>query len=522
MSMLGVYFGPKVIRLVTSKGKSILSDASIPSDLLVSSDLEDKVPEEIKLVALFKEELRKNNISARGAVICLAGKDMIVRSFQMPALPKNEIDQAVRFETKKYIPLKIEDLVLDYQVVFDKSTQKNTVLLAAVRREILDKYSSLFSQLGITVDCVEYAAFSMLRALELSGRKEKGVAALVGIDLREGDEINFIVLENGFPVFSRDINLGGAIPAAMVPEETADSGMLIEKLKTEIRISVDYYNRMAPGKNIEKILFLAAADYQAQVEAFMKELGFDCAFLDAGRILGKPAGFSLSLVKGFSASLFKTVKTSLKVDLLAAKAKAIAVKVPVLLSTKELLAGLKVDKKFVALGLLICALAFGFGLYKAVPIKESLRRITSQRPLVRGVDVQANVEELEAMKSSYEDKVAQLKNIFDKQLYMTLVLDAIPRIIPTGVWLENIDYGDTEAGKELILRGRACLDDPNKEFELVGTFLKSLREDSAFNRYFKYLEIVSLDTLSGMPEVTQFTIICTNKAAVVSAAKEER
>jgi Tfp pilus assembly PilM family ATPase len=97
-SELGVYFGPETISIVQAKGGKILNSIQIPR--LSSSpegEIEEKVPDEVKTVALFKDEMRKNNISGDKVVISLSGKELIIRTFEMPLLGRDELQSAVTF-----------------------------------------------------------------------------------------------------------------------------------------------------------------------------------------------------------------------------------------------------------------------------------------------------------------------------------------------------------------------------------------------------------------------------------------
>ena len=60
MNSLGIYFGPKAITLVETKGKKVLNTGQISRLALSHSEFEERVPDQIKMVALFKDELRQN------------------------------------------------------------------------------------------------------------------------------------------------------------------------------------------------------------------------------------------------------------------------------------------------------------------------------------------------------------------------------------------------------------------------------------------------------------------------------
>ncbi|MCX5713470.1 MAG: pilus assembly protein PilM, partial [Candidatus Omnitrophica bacterium] len=267
---LGIFFGPKTISLAETRGKELINSVQIDRSNLVSAGLDEKVPEEIKLIALFKDEIRKNKIEAKEAGLALSGNDLIVRTFEMPLLAPHELKRAINFEVKKYIPFKLEDLVADSQIRSDKMSRKNLVLFVGIKKDVLNKYLTVLKQLDITLTSIEYSPFSVLRFSKMAGAGTWGTNAIVSAGLKE-DEANFMILENGFPLFSRDISLADIVNIQS-PDSEAGKVAFLERLKTELRFSFDFYRRKFPSKKIKKVFFLINPDYRQEVEPFMKEI----------------------------------------------------------------------------------------------------------------------------------------------------------------------------------------------------------------------------------------------------------
>lgn len=514
MSSLGIYLGPKVISIAESKGKKLLNSTQIPQSTISAGELEEKVPPEakiIEIIALLKSEMRKSKIEADSATLCLSGKDLIIRNFEIPALPRDELHGAVNFEAKKYIPFKVEDLISDFQLQQDKATRTNMVLFMGVKKETLNRYVSILSQLNIKINAIEYAGFSVLRLVKLAGLSDKGIIGVLAVDLQEQDEVNFTVLENGFPLFSRDISLAGG------PEEagkTDSSGPLaaLEKLKAEVRVSLGYYHRKFPAKSIEKIFFIANHEYRSDMETFMMENGISSQFIDVARLIGKPLPYSLSFIKSYSSSLSPAIKTSLKVDLLAAKtrAKPHREKEAIAAEAVSLFEGLRIDPRAVILGLLICAASFGWGIYRKIPFQKGLQDIIARRPEVATVSPEADYEELSKSDTEYKKKLTTLNNLIKKQLFLTEPLAAVPAAMPEGVWLNGLTFNKAgENTGEFILKGIVYLADSNKEFEAANKFLSNLKENAAFTKYFQEVNITSLQRAQlDKVTVTNFLISC--------------
>ncbi len=509
MSNLGVYFGPKSISLVETKGKKFVKNIQIPLSRITTPDLQEKVPEEVKIVALFKDELRRNKIEASEVNITLSGKDLIIRTFDLPVLPAEELRNAVNFEVKKYIPFRVEDLIADYSSQTDKASHKNSVLFAGIKKEVLDKYTSIFTQAGMKITSLEYSGFSLLHMLNVVGVRERGVVAVVACDLAEQDEVNFIVLRNGFPLFSRDIILESDSSFEGPDVGKPGQSPLVEKLKAELRVSLDFYNRKFSNKAIDKIIFLSLPEYQQELENFVKEIGLSSKFVDIRKSVGKIPNFALSSFKAFGASLCKTVKSEINIDLYEVKSRARASKEGPALVGASLLADLKINPLSLVVGGLLCAGVFGYGVYTKLPIQNEINTAINSRPQTLTVKADVGYDELVNVNSQYQNKVKMLADLVNKQLYLTGVFDSLPRIVPDGLWLTKMSIQKTEDKVDLVFEGMAYLGDGDKEIQLVNGFLSSLKDNPAVNKFFKQMKIVSVDQKElDKLNITNFVISC--------------
>jgi hypothetical protein len=512
MNALGVYFGPKSVDIVVTKGKKFNNFIKIPLFDVQSADLEEKVPLEIKMVALINEALRMNKVEAKEAVLSLSGKDLIVRTFEIPNLPKDEIAGAISFEAKKYIPFKVEELISDYQVTLEKASHINTVLFVGIKKEILDKYFSIFNQLNIKISRIEYSGFSISRVLKLSGVKDKGVMGLLCVDSGDGDEINFAVTENGFPLFNRDINLSlGA--GDDLGQGQAQVPVSLEKLNAEIRVSLDYYKRKFPGKNIQKFSVFANQSQYPEIEASLKELGFASKLVDSFKLIGKSFAYSSGLIKGYGASLSNTVGDGVRINLAGRKSERARAGAPgPRIDVASLFKSVKIDYRMVILGCLICAAAFGYGIYQAMPFQKELGNVITGRIKVENIDNNLSSQEFNEISEKYRIRLSKLDDLIKKQLYVTEALDSIPRAIPSGIWLTRLALDKKEDGKaELILEGLCYFNNSDKEFEAVNKFLANLSADLAFAKYFTDISIASINQVQAEKVyVTSFSLSCKN------------
>lgn len=499
---LGMYFGTKGINLVCGKGMKITNSVHISHERISGADLEEKVPEDVKIVAVVKDELRKQKLELKEAGLALSGMDLIIRSFEIPFLPSRELNNAINFEAKKYLPFKIEDLIFDYQLKADKKEKKNLIIFLGIKKEIMDNYFSIMEQLGIRVLSLEYSAFSILRLMALAKLKIKGVLAIVNIDLH--DETNFLILEDGFPLFARDIDL--------IAKGALNAEMLTERLKAEIQLSLDYYyHRRFFSKKIETMIFFGPSDYKNIIESWGQEFGLACQFFDLSQNFTKNHELDLSTLKAFSASMSRTRKIPLRFELISnwERSKLKKSQTDEELGVAFSLKDFRPDLKFVLLSFIIAISCFGFGLYQRVPLKNRLAVLINTRPKLITVSQDSSYDDLKEIDENYIDKTSTIKKLLSRYPYFTPEFNVLPKLLSKGVWLTQFNFQQADSGKELMLKGSAYFKDRNKEFEAINQFLSNLKGDPEFANTFKHIEIVSIESSKiDKWEVTSFAISC--------------
>jgi len=510
MSALGIYFGTNSIGLAEVNNKKLVNSVTIPQASVFAGDFEEKVPIDLKIIALIKDALRTNHINVEHGSICISGQDLIIRTFEIPRLPSNELQSAINFEAKKYIPFKLEDLVYNFQVESDNRNKLNTILFVGIKKEVLEKYVSISKQLNLKINAIEYSAFSLLRFLKLSGVRDSGVIAALCFDLSNEDEINFMVSENGFPFFSRDIILNSGL-GELEASSSNDMVKKCDKLKSEIRVSQDYYRRKFPDKRIKTLYVLSGQEMREDLKNFFSSSGIPAKFIDTSKVLGKGINYSSILAKSFGTVLVKDLPLKVKINLFSTRQKAADVA-----KGKEdvfsFLEGVKVDFKILFLGILICAATFGYGIYRMQPVREELNSIRANRPKVSSASENEDSATLAARDKNLKKKLGNLDSLIKNQLYATYFLDIIPRALPEGIWLTKFTSTRKEDGRpEVVIEGEAYLGDSDKEFEAVSTFLSNLKSNQFFSNNFKEITITSVDRKPVMDKsVAFFSIICRN------------
>ena len=505
MSEFGFYFGTKVINITETKGKKVLVNISIPKTGNISSGLKQEDADQTKQADALREEFRKNEISPCNVSVALAGEDLIIRTFDLPIfLSKKELKfGTVAFEAKKYIPFKIEDLVFDFQLRPDREAKKILVLFVGIKKGILDKYLSLFEQLQIQARLIEYAGFSILRLLRLGGLKDRGILGVLNVDLEE--ETNFLVCQNGFPLFSRDITL---IPSS---ETEAKSTYYIEKLKSEIRISLDFFRRKFLSKPLNKLIILSPPQLQTEIATLTKDLGLSTTALETSKFLGRDLEFSGALAKSYTTAISNRQRLRFQINLLRPEIKEEAVEELSLATLPTAITSIRIKPKTVLLAFLIIFLAVGWGWYRQPPLKEDLNVIRAKQPKIEGISDQQTLPALMNLESEYANKVNIMEDVVKNRFYLIAAMDIIPQLMPEGAWLTSFSFRTKEGELEFSLEGMVSLGDPDKEFTAVNDLVLGLKNDPKFSQRLKEINPVSIESGAlgkQKLEVTKFEILC--------------
>ncbi len=113
--------------------------------------------------------LLKNNIVGKlessRAVIGVPASRTFSRTFTLPVEKEAGIQEAVNLETEQYIPMPLENLYVDYQVIGRDKAQL-TVLTCAVPRQFIDSLTDIVEATGIEVALIEPSVTAVSRLLE--------------------------------------------------------------------------------------------------------------------------------------------------------------------------------------------------------------------------------------------------------------------------------------------------------------------------------------------------------------------
>lgn len=148
--------------------------------------------------------VRESSVTSTQVALSIPYTTSFVTNITVPGNDEEKFNSVVPVEARKYIPLPLNEVSIDwFPISYNKSSNTTKLLLAAIHNQGLNKTNMVISNAGLRNLIVEIELFSTIRS-SLSP-KDKGVAV---IDLGAGSSKLYIV-RDGTISRTHSIRLGG-------------------------------------------------------------------------------------------------------------------------------------------------------------------------------------------------------------------------------------------------------------------------------------------------------------------------
>jgi type IV pilus assembly protein PilM len=122
------------------------------------------------LATVIGETFQQYQLSPKDVRLSLPESEVTTKVIEIPALTDAELASAIPFQAEQHIPIPLDDLSLEYQVLFrpdrkDKA-QPMRVLMVGTRKSVVDRYVDVFVRCGIEPTMLETDMLAVIRAIE--------------------------------------------------------------------------------------------------------------------------------------------------------------------------------------------------------------------------------------------------------------------------------------------------------------------------------------------------------------------
>lgn len=172
--------------------KGILSEA--PQDIKIFSDAVSQV-------------IASANIKEKEVNIALPERQVYTKIIEMPSLSEKELAAALKYEMEQYIPLPLDQVKTDWQILGSSTPQSKSmrILLVAAPVNLIKKYEQLIEDLGLIPATIETEMLSVHRSLfPLVNNQSANMIVHMG-----ATTTNIAVIESGELIMVFTVDKGG-------------------------------------------------------------------------------------------------------------------------------------------------------------------------------------------------------------------------------------------------------------------------------------------------------------------------
>ncbi|OFW58072.1 MAG: hypothetical protein A2W01_02155, partial [Candidatus Solincola sediminis] len=203
----------KLAELTFNRGEVVLTNLGIvhiPEGVIRDGEVEDGVT----LAESLKQLWGMTGAKGHSVTLGIANQKVIVRPIEIPYMEKEELETALRFQVQEFIPIPIEDAILDFDIIEEFMTADEermlTVLLVAAHKDMIQSFIEVLRAAGLSASAIDLKAFALARSLVSRNSPEsyQEAEAICLINIGAGIT-NVTILRDNIPRFARFILRGG-------------------------------------------------------------------------------------------------------------------------------------------------------------------------------------------------------------------------------------------------------------------------------------------------------------------------
>ena len=521
-SQLGIYWGETGIFFIDSisLSPSKIFDISFTSDIDGSLEGGAMGPSGMEIVSLIQNTLHHQNFHPNTANLSLSTKDIIFRSFLIPWMHASEIKGVVEFEARKYIPFDLEELTYNYHpiTVTENETKQLHIIFVAIKKQLLDNYSKILEQAGITIEYIEPSILSLIRALH--SKEVLPTDETVALIEHNDTTAKISVIDKLIPHFVREFNTE---PVKIDKNELTEERLFLN-FSNELRVSLEYINRQTTELEIKSIFFISNTDQKNLVQFLEENLNLPVTQVNGSSILGSQKFSEIRYINSYGCSLINSIELPCSFNFSSTKPKVVQKSAP-----KNTSKNLNIKSILKSAAISIAIIMLGF--LSTFPfVGKSTNQLNTLKSKL-DIDVDSTDDYLKSILYRYESELKYIKSLdFNTEIAYFLV--HLVKTLPDGIWIDQLDieYPDhqlfidktkktkqkrssTSSKTDLItepsinVKGYAFSPNDKEQFRMVNRYFRNLKSNPMLNSSFKniQLETTEISNLVGH-EVTFFEI----------------
>lgn len=266
---VGLDIGSKTIKIVeleSQRGGWKLRASGIVGYNGASPESLKTEKELVPLAETIKKLHKEAKISSKDVVIALPETQVYARTINFPLLTDSEISSAVKWEAEQYIPIPLEEAVIQHQILErreDATPPQVSVLLVAAPRDIIEKYQKTVRMAGMNLIAVETELMALVRSLA----PQDQTVMIIDLGARSTD---IAIAKKGQLIFSRSVSTGGDAFTRAVAQGLGIERKQAEEYKRAYGLSQDKLEGKV-RKSLEVVFKMVADEMRKAVQFYQTE-----------------------------------------------------------------------------------------------------------------------------------------------------------------------------------------------------------------------------------------------------------
>lgn len=269
--MVGIDIGTKsikIIELAKSGNTWQMKSSGAVGYAGVSPDKAQDDKDLVNISEVVKKIFSQIGITSKDVNLSLPEALVFTRVIKFPLLSEEEVSAAVKWEAEQYIPIPVNEAVVQYTILErNETTSQTSVLLVAAPKAVVEKYVKVVRLAGLT----PVSAETELTALARSLSPDKGVSLLLDLGSSATDmsiiKDTRVVFTRSIPVageaFTRAVSQGLGISAQQAEEYKKTYGLQADQLEGKVKLALEPVFRMVVDE-IKKAIHFYQSDEKGE------------------------------------------------------------------------------------------------------------------------------------------------------------------------------------------------------------------------------------------------------------------
>ena len=307
--MVGIDIGSKTIKIVELEKSGGVYSLSASGVVGYSGNTVDKMIDEKEMASLgqiIKKLHSEAGVSSKEVIISIPEPLVFTRTIKFPLLTDAEIESAVKWEAEQYIPIPINEAIIQHTILQRNETSSPSgvlVLLVAAPRTVVEKYVKVVQFAGLTPVAAETELVALTRCLAPIN------TIVILVDLG-ATSTNIAIANKGLLSFSRSIPIAGdaftravsqglSVPALQAEEYKKAYGFTANQLEGKVKTTLDPVLRLVVDE-IKKAISYYLTDEKGETPTSLIVSGGSSGMPEMISMLSKLVGIEVLVGNPFS------------------------------------------------------------------------------------------------------------------------------------------------------------------------------------------------------------------------------